>query len=115
MKPLKNCPFCSDELELDDLSIEYDCKRESCRGKDDHTYLQKQIISTEELVKVTVRVGPGETRYYLVMNLALKQSEIWSGRFDSGSRIEIASIPNIDFTQGIEATKKKIKTYLTFS
>lgn len=109
MKPFLNCPFCSDLL---DMEI-YDYHRTSCK-KEDHTFLQRNYVDNENINKLTVRVGAGDVRYYIVISFETKTTTIWSGRFNTyEGRIILDSIPYIDFTLGIEATKNKIKTYLT--
>lgn len=69
----------------------------------------------DKVIKIISRVGAGDIRYYLTIDYRYKSSAVWSGRFNTNNRLYLDSIVNVDFSQGMEAIKKKILLYLTFS
>lgn len=112
----KHCPFCNSEMHVSRYGVA-NTIRYTCQGLEDHTYIQNVVISTNAVRKVTLRVGAGEVRYYLQANDLNEKPYcfIWSGRFDSSTKIELNSVPDINLSEGIEFVKNKIIFYLSFS
>ncbi len=117
MKAYTHCPFCKEELYRKSIHERDDYQNLECRNHpEDHTYIQRSFISSSEVMELTVRVGEGDYRQYIIINWLGNFTQFWSGRFNNPDRITLhKKTVSIDFTRGIEATKQKIKTFITFS
>lgn len=127
IKRLTHCPFCNDPLDPEDgeevVVDDYGHRKEEdhersqkCRGKLDHTYIQKYYAHDQLITQQLIRVGEGEVRFYIEPYMLLNMTRIWSGRNNTRDQsIELDKAIKLDFSKGIDGVKKQIKMYLTFS
>lgn len=123
---LTHCPLCNDPLDPEDNtdadyndSVRASEERErsqKCRGKEDHTYIQKYYARDQIITQILVRVGEGEVRYYIEPYMPINMTRIWSGRNNTRENsVELDKAIKLDFSKGIDGIKEQIKLYLTFS
>lgn len=109
-KIFNKCPFCHQDMIVEkqqDLWTEYYCKQH----EGDHTFIQQ--VYDDQVMKIIIRLGTGNTRKYLRVNYLNGTSQVWIGRFNSQGQVDIDHIIDVDpYDQ--ESIIKKIKTYVTF-
>ena len=127
MQRLTHCPFCNDPLDPEDNSdadiytdkhpwVEERERSQKCRGKVDHTYIQKYYAQDQFITQILIRVGEGEVRYYIEPYMLLNMTRIWSGRNNTREHsVELDKAVKLDFSKGVDGIKEQIKMYLTFS
>jgi hypothetical protein len=105
------CPICQRALTKDDNNkhIDYHCYP----PKSDHHY-SKRVSPTNEILKMKVRMGSGESRLFFKINYDQGFTQVWTDPDNDESRIQINHIFEPDLTD-LEALRQKLRTYMVFS
>lgn len=107
------CPICQKKLTQDvkQDGLDYHC----FPPQTDHHYSKRvSLEDQQQILKMKVRMGSGETRLYFKVNYDQGFSQVWTDPDDEEAKIQINHVFDPDLTD-LQALRQKLKTYMVFS